>query len=589
MEKQSNHLSISEISGFFWQIDQKIQQLHTCSSEDFLALNGDFKLFYKQSKELESNANELFNLLSGHEGAVLFQQLKTFYQQLETNQIALSHFFRDSKKSLEDIYQSVENLFFPLKNLTQDLLTIKFLLANKQLNTLCDCETEIEKLLVESESDLSILAEIRTTCVTAAKAIATFKQEYEKGIEIFDKQAAFQLEAVDEILEYSHTAIVLFGEKYEGAKGMLAGLSTKIEQTTSSIGDIVTKLQYQDIIRQKMEHIQASHRGLIQELDSNAGSNEEEVRISIFSKIRDIAELQAAQLIHANKEYQSAIEVITGNFHSIGQNLGDIVQMCKEFTNGNAENEESHFLQLSNSLEKASRVIQQSIQFSRESIGYLHGMAKILAELTVSIGKLPSQLEILTERLQKVYSQQRIQSNTEKQITQLLSDLDANRLNIVTSQTKTNQLLGQLSSSVSSNALLGNENGSLLQLADELRVILIKLKGKSSKVENILSKNLQLGTTVKVNIAGSVETCKYYDFFERVIVEIIGELNQISNMVASSRESSQSVGDNLSQIKRLYTMESEHNVHENVVNKSKGNKDVQDNIESTEQSDIEFF
>ncbi|HUX54863.1 MAG TPA: hypothetical protein VMV56_10640 [Williamwhitmania sp.] len=589
MENQNTHLSISEISGFFWQIDQKIQQLHTCSSEDFLALNGAFKQFYKQSKELESNAKELFSLVSGRDGTVLFQQLKSFYLQLEADQILLSHFFRDSKKSMEDISQSIDDLFFPLKNLTQDLLTLKFLVANKQLNSLCNDEAKIGGLIAETESILTAVAEIRNICVNSAKLIGQFKLGYSNGVDVFDVQATAQLEAVDEILEYSHSAIVLFGEKYDGAKGMLASLSAKTEQTTNSIGDIVTKLQYQDIIRQKMEHIQASHKGFIRELDDEAGHNDEQIHLSIFSKIRDIAELQAAQLIHANKEYQSAIEVITGNFKSIGHNLGDIVQLCKVFTNGNVENEESHFLQLSNRLERASKVIHQSIQFSQKSIVYLQGIIKLTADFLDSIAKLPSQLESLKERLQNVYCLEGLQSNTEKQITELLQDLNSNRHIIVTSQYKTNQLLEALTNSISGSALLGKENGSLMKVADELRAVLVKLKEKSSKVENILSKNLQLGSTVKDSIASSVEACKYYDFFERVIVEIIGELNQISEMVASNRESPSSIGDNLKNIKRLYTMESEHSIHENVINKNMGNQENDSNTDTSQQSNIEFF
>ena len=589
MNQQNTHLSISEISGFFWQIDQKIQQLHTCSSEDFLALNGAFKQFYKQSKELESNAKELFGLVSGSDGNVLFQQLKSFYLQLETDQISLSHYFRDSKKMLEDISQSIDDLFFPLKNLTQDLLTLKFLVANKQLNSLCNDEAKIGGLLAESESILTAVAEIRYICVNSAKLITQFKLGYSNGVDVFDVQATAQLEAVDEILEYSHSAIVLFGEKYEGAKGMLASLSTKTEQTTNSIGDIVTKLQYQDIIRQKMEHIQASHKGLIRELDDNAGHSDEQIHPSIFSKIRDIAELQAAQLIHANKEYQSAIEVITGNFTSIGQNLGDIIQLCKEFTNGNVENEESHFLQLFNRLERASKVIHQSILFSQKSLAYLQVITRLTADFLDSIEKLPSQLESLKERLQNVYCVGGFQSNTEKQITELLQDLNSNRHIIVASQSKTNQLLEALTSYVSSSALLGKENGSLMKVAAELRSVLVKLKEKSSTVENILSKNLQLGSTVKVSIASSVEACKYYDFFERVIVEIIGELNQISDMVASNRESPTSIGDNLKNIKRLYTMESEHSIHENVINRNIGNQENDSNTDTSQQSNIEFF
>ncbi len=139
MEKGTdNTFSITEIVKIFDQIDARILKLHECSNDDFTLLNKDFKLFYRQSKELESNASQLFSIVSGSDSSTLLQQLKSFYQQLETNQKVLVQFSKETKETFESILTTVDSLFFPLKNLSQDLMTVKFLIANQQLNEMCE-------------------------------------------------------------------------------------------------------------------------------------------------------------------------------------------------------------------------------------------------------------------------------------------------------------------------------------------------------------------------------------------------------------------------------------------------------------------
>ncbi len=69
-------------------------------------------------------------------------------------------------------------------------------------------------------------------------------------------------------------------------------------------------MQYQDIINQKINHIQKTHNNLYKETDRifklpKTFFNE---KAKFFIQIRDIAGLQTVQLIHIDKEYKTAVE-----------------------------------------------------------------------------------------------------------------------------------------------------------------------------------------------------------------------------------------------------------------------------------------
>lgn len=580
-----NTFSITEIVKIFDQIDARILKLHECSNDDFTLLNKDFKLFYRQSKELESNASQLFSIVSGSDSSTLLQQLKSFYQQLETNQKVLGQFSKETKETFESILTSVDSLFFPLKNLSQDLMTVKFLIANQLLNEMCE---DTPTGVVESSDITSVLTDIKQACINAAKLISNYKVAYAKADSLFDNGLNSQLEAVDEILEKVHTIIILYGEKYEGAQGMLNELSSKSEQTTSSIAEIITKLQYQDIIRQKMEHIQASHRSLMQELNTISTGLKQENRDAVYSKIKDIAALQAAQLIHANKEYQGAIESITENFMTIGDTLSDISFMCRNFTAEKSENEDNHYLLLTKKLEKTSAVIQESISFSEQLVTQVLVLEAIILELLPIIAELPMQIQVLRSKLVENGKDADCNEKTVKQIRDLITGIDSYNQNVVTSHANLSEKLMRVTQVITKGQVGRSIDGAFFHLASDLQLIVERLKVKSQEVYGLLERNQKLGNEVKCDIKKSIETVKYYDFFETVIIEIIRELDEISQKVAISRVPSESVSEHLLNAKKLYTMASEHAIHDKIVNKDLGNIDPVKK-EDTEDSEIEFF
>jgi len=585
-EGSKKQFSISEIAEIFKQIDARILQLHECSKEDFSLLSRDFKLFYKQSKELEANAGSLFSIVSGSDSSTLLQQLKSFYQQLENNQKILGQFSRDTQSTFESILSILDSLFFPLRNLSQNLMTVKFLIANQQLNSMCENFPANPSSSLSPDS-ISVLAEIKQDCIVSAKLISNYKTELSKAASLFGNGATSQLDAVDEILEKVHSTIILYGEKYEGAQGMLNQLSRKTEHTTNSIAEIITKLQYQDIIRQKMEHIQASHRGLMQELDTISQQQPEGTN-SVYGKIKDIAALQAAQLIHANKEHQGAIESITENFITIGDTLTDISSMCRNFTFETDENEETHYLLLTKKLEKTSSVIQESVSFTERLVAQVKNLESIVLELLPIISTLPDRIQILRSILLDNERDAEQNKKTAKQINDLVSGIDSYNQNVVTSHANLNAKLLQLDQIISRGQLGRSIDGSFLQLASDLQLIVQRLKLKSKEVYGLLERNQKLGEEVRQDIKSSIQAVKYYDFFETVIIEITGELNAISEKVATSRETSDLTAEHLHHAKKSYTMASEHTIHDKVVNKELSGIDPEKENES-DSSEVEFF
>ena len=81
----------------------------------------------------------------------------------------------------------------------------------------------------------------------------------------------------------------------------------------------------------------------------------------------------------------------------------------------------------------------------------------------------------------------------------------------------------------------------------------------------MLDQNLASSKNIAVNVKESINKIKYYDFFERVIVDIIAEFNRIHDMLKSEIDlGDDKTTDEFNAIKNSYTMASEHKIYDTV-------------------------
>ena len=119
--------AINEFAEVFMGIDNQILQLHQCSSDDFLGLNADFKQYYHQAKEISTNATQIFNNLAEKESKQILSDLEDLYESLKKVQVKFSEQLNRAIALLQSIADFQRKLFLAVKNLNQDILTLKFL------------------------------------------------------------------------------------------------------------------------------------------------------------------------------------------------------------------------------------------------------------------------------------------------------------------------------------------------------------------------------------------------------------------------------------------------------------------------------
>jgi deoxyhypusine synthase len=118
--------------------------------------------------------------------------------------------------------------------------------------------------------------------------------------------------------------------------------------------------------------------------------------------------------------------------------------------------------------------------------------------------------------------------------------------------------------------------------------ILDTLDKDNEELDNVLIENKELNHNILEKIENVINKVDYYDYFEKIVEQVIAQLNSINLRLkpSTSDNTLENKALNLQEIKTSYTMESERDVHDRVVSGS----DISDTDAAPHKVDeIEFF
>jgi hypothetical protein len=584
--------SIKEIIILLSDIDVKITALNESSAKDFLTLNSNLKENYKLAEKISGNARQLFEILAGKDRNYLLKKLETFHIGLKFQIEGFVDSVQRGSKILENIQSAFTGMFIPIKNFNQNLMTLNFLLANLKLNlTYINHEDKVisksDELIIKIKS-IKEDYDVFDNKVNKIKVFSASMQDF------FSQLKDQQTITIENILEQIQASVTILTGKYQEASIQMPLLTKKSEDYFENVGKIITNLQFHDIIRQKMEHVQNTHKEIIAELnafdfkDSNASLAE---HTSKFLQIKDIAGVQVAQLIHTNQEYQDAIEKITINFLEIGDDMKAVAEMCAVFSGHHRGKSSSHFREIEANLEKTVELISKfgsdgEIFSSRvktivESITNLKAeMQRIEKKCDDIKGILSDVFEIINSNDKKIPEISKLAKQVSDISKLIRSELDAIRKNFANAEDESVVL-----ETLVENNFESRFDNNLQKFSESIVSVVKILNTDNAKVEAILKENGEFGNQLAVDIQTSIEKVKYYDFFEQVIEEIILELNNIYLTIKSdSIAKADDKALDLESLKKRYTMQSQRTIHNRVLNEYEETPSTE-----TEDEDIEFF
>jgi hypothetical protein len=553
---------LEEAINIFDEVNGKIDGLIDCSVKDFETLNSNFKSIFYNLQNIGEASNKIIKFID----LVCFN--RTINQYADSIHLSKDQILESQNRNIIQLKQLDKTLNYKillLSNIKQDLSTIKLLFTNLRFDP---------AILTDNKAIEKLLNTIILWYEKQDQSIQKTRNEIKKIIRFAEEGIYSSIELLWEHIDKAESAFKYLNGLSKNIKNLQSQLNQLEEKMTSSTSEIITNLQFQDILRQQIEHVQASHQEITSNL-KNSHKEGEMLTIEELYKIRDINSLQSAQLIHANREYQKAVEVILNRINELSSIFGQYksfwTQTCKP---------EGVRLQ---SLQPVLSELNTSLNSHMFSLSHLNDkFQNMISELKSNYYSFVSEQATKVNNKELLKLQEIL--NSIKQEHQ--KSREYNPINqIYTEISKINDATNKLQSSfIEENNKKNSKNEPLNVQSDNGFETIKNIAETINKLNDFFqnnSRDINLNIQIQKTESYNVEQVAYYKTFEKEVQEIINLLdNLITNINLSRTDINQ---EELEHLKEKYTMESERKVHDLVTgkenDKKKNNKEKSDDVE----------
>ncbi len=565
VEQLDMSYSVEEIVSLFEDVDQKIQDLHQCSADDFLGLNAKFKNFYKESKSVSSDATTLLALFSHEQNEQLKEELTAGRTELQLSLDSMKEQQYETLRLVHDLGDAMSAYLFPLRHINNE-----FGILNMELIAL---EVSFRTALLQNNFDtVGFQQMIRdweefVYDITETKKLSqSFLEECEYSLHHIELIGGRGLRSLVTLTELTEQGLILFDAKQKESNQNLPAIRAKSDSVAKSIADVITSLQYQDIIRQKMEHIQQAHVKLLDDLQQIDLDKSPNAWTQVLVQVRDISALQAAQLLATNKEYQAAIEAIALHFRTIAKEMTSVASICRSTMNDNDDREQrSTITDLVDRFKRAdallARVLEVFPECSREVLLIRDGASMLQKRIgghVETFFRLSTQVEVMLSPYRKTLG--RHFEHYMLQVDEMLSTMRRNMESVSVQNAiliKSIEGLGRYAKKLAESELLWDYVQLNVKRSHSLSERLFNTEQESNA---LLRKIETTCRSISDETQAALAAVRYYDFFENVIAEIVRGLSSMSSRICAEVDVAEH-GD-MSAVRDLYTMESERKIHD---------------------------
>ncbi|MGE5419010.1 MAG: hypothetical protein ACM3UT_02445 [Chloroflexota bacterium] len=580
-------ISKSELIKTFSEIDNKINNLYRRSTSDFMQLNNYLKDYHKKTRIIASNAFRIIETISGEKDTNLIKELGKINYRLDDCIEKINEEDIRKIQNLKEIIHKSNQCNIIIQNLRQDLTTFKFLSSNFNIIlNYRDLGRENTKIENTWSSDIKSLKEALLLVSTHTEI---FKEQITYSITCIDSRIKSSMDIFRSLSQETRTNISSVVLKSLESKLHLPTLKERTRESSRRIDDIIKHLQYHDIICQKIDHIQKSHRRVIEEMGnpSDTLGCYEDCLPEDCTRVCDIIDLQSAQLLLVSKEYQNALDVITSNFLGVAKEVTAISDLSGKLSFRDNSSQFTIIRQIKDLLDKGIIMLD------------LHNFNEINEEFNVAGRNMQVILEDVAGKIHPLItgfvSRNKIirkcrQEEADPGILKEMSSLvDAIELRYSDLTEKLNNIKG-LYDNIFRPHLMDAEDFRLemdrLQLMVSISKILESIDRDNEELDIVLNQNRDLNDSILEKIETAIKRKDYYEYFESIVEEVIEQLNEINTRIKPEENSTGSgKADNLEHMKAAYTMASERIVHENVVT---GGGEINSQGQARD-NEVEFF
>ncbi|PLX94423.1 MAG: hypothetical protein C0619_02985 [Desulfuromonas sp.] len=584
-------VQLGEISG-------ELEGLSKRAEQQFLAIGGELHGMYLRASEVSKQAAGIFDMVLGEKAEAVRTGLQSLLDRLGEHLRHVLKMADEGNRTLSELLGLLEELPEPLNGYREIAKTLQMLGVSTRIESSgAERAAEGFHLLGTELKNLEQAIEVKVERIMGRlDSLAVLCRNARERVTSIESRRAGLIGEGSELADSVMSAVV---EKNQLAAETTRTLSNRSNEITASIGEVVTSLQYQDITRQQIEHVQISLGEISTELGKVATSDNFARGAEVLQVVGEVCRIQAAQLTHSRDELDTAIKRILDGMFDVSGTVTAIAADMQQAAGATERDGGSIFSELEGAVNKISATLNQEIATTREAQGVIGSVLAEATEMSQLVGEIkriglemkiialnaginatnvgggqPS-LEVIAQGTQQL--SKRVFSQTEA-LSSGLGEL------IISSQ----RLAGAAAGAAEDKTLAQLEG-----LSQESTELLQSLQQLYAEVVVRLSDMESASRTLAADIGATASAFTIHTDSRRTINDAVTCLAQIAHLVGDSGAVVGGVDDSyLQTLRERFTMQSERDVFNRVQSAEPGGDSPAEDAPVTEHDfgdNVEFF
>ncbi len=579
-QKISSH-AVEDKNGKLETVKKILAELILTTEDQFVETGSHLRNLASQSKTVSQKSIDISAELSGDRIQNIIDELRDMMERIQ-RYLNFCHFETESQTGkLDQVFVIFSQLNNPLNEFHKlvkrlERLAISTRIENARLGeygrAFDNLVVEVNKLSENIKTKSQKMDE-KTQFVHQAKA-NQFRQ-----IQSLKLQQCVDANAV---VSETHASLEILQEGRNRSMESSHQVSDQIKNISIQINETVLSLQFHDIVRQKIEHVIEAFDTYLEMPEAEDNDN----------KLYNLCILQMSQLEDALKKVSEAVSQIRGSLLKIGHYIETIAnESCQFFVSSEKEN--------SSNLDSCQRGISTVILSLRQSVEAGKHLQELLAavfSVISEIGSFVNDIRLIGEEVELVALNGIINaaqlgeagaalSVLADAIQSLSNDAQGQIVNITSLLSE----IAELTSDQSEKNQFSTETDAANAIIAEMETDLLKLISSLQEINSLVVGNIQELENDARSIQSAIQKCvsgiTAHKTFEKSLTQAMDILSEIAESLYSKLTDRGKDTASIDQLKALYTMQSERDIHDTVFN----NNGIEQNMPIENEESVEMW
>jgi methyl-accepting chemotaxis protein len=382
------------------KICSDLHALAVSTEEEFLSIGAGLNDFYTRAGDISKMSSSLVSSMSETELAAAMAGFRDLLDRMNNYIRETESGFQNGTEILNNIHLSIGNIYKPMAGFRKIVKTLRIFSIstkiesaqlNDDMNGFVNIADDVEKL---AELIQSRFVDI----ISNAESLKTSIEQTRKRVSDLEFKQGGKVKA---ILDNTRTTLTLLTQKNELSSRTASSISAELEYISGNIGEIVTSMQFHDITRQQVEHVEEALHAV-----SNKLVNENQDMEKIIQETGIVCELQKAQLANTQGKFTHAVANIMDSLAGISNNIIKICEDVKKVAGNEDETSSSFFSRI----ESGVSSMISSLKENNDAINELSVTTDSLIQTVGSMSQFVSDIEEISIEIELIALNARVKA-----------------------------------------------------------------------------------------------------------------------------------------------------------------------------------